>query len=73
ADIPYQILEKRALAFHCTCSKEKIEQALVSLGREELADMVSQKEETEVTCEFCRQVWKFTKKDLEQLLAETGS
>jgi len=68
--IPYQILEKRALAFQCTCSKIKIEQALVSLGKEELAEMVSQKEETEVTCEYCRQVWKLTREDLERLLKE---
>lgn len=70
--IPYQILEKRALAFQCTCSKVKIEQALVSLGKEELADMLTQKEETEVTCEYCRQVWKLTREDLERLLAELG-
>jgi molecular chaperone Hsp33 len=70
--IPYQILEKRALAFQCTCSKEKIEQALVSLGKEELAEMVSQKEETEVTCEYCRQVWKLTREDLARLRAELG-
>lgn len=68
--IPYQILEKRALAFQCTCSKEKIEQALVSLGKEALAEMVSQKDETEVTCEYCRQVWKLTREDLERLLKE---
>jgi molecular chaperone Hsp33 len=71
--IPYQTLEKRALAYQCTCSKDKIEQALVSLGKEELADMVAKKEETEVTCEYCRQVWKLTREDLERLLAETGS
>jgi molecular chaperone Hsp33 len=69
-EIPYQILERRALAFHCSCSKEKIEQAIVSLGKDELVDMVSQKEETEVTCEFCRKVWKLTQEDLERLLAE---
>jgi len=71
-DIPYQILEKRALAFHCSCNKEKIEQALVSLGKDELADMVSQKEETEVTCEFCRKVWKLTREDLKRLRDETS-
>jgi molecular chaperone Hsp33 len=72
AGIPYQTLEKRTLAFQCTCSRERIERALVSLGKEELADMILQKEETEVTCEFCRQGWKLTREDLERLLAELG-
>lgn len=68
AGIPYQVLEKRALAFQCTCSKEKIERALVSLGRAELTDMAEQEEETEVTCEFCRQVWRLSREDLKRLL-----
>ncbi len=71
-DIPYLTLEKRALAFQCTCSREKIERALVSLGRKELAEMAAQEEETEVTCEFCRQVWKLTRQDLGRLLSEVG-
>lgn len=70
AGIPYKALEKRALAFQCTCSKEKIEQALVSLGQAELADMVEKEEETEVTCEFCRQVWRLSREDLKRLLSE---
>ncbi|MDD2319544.1 MAG: Hsp33 family molecular chaperone HslO [Geobacteraceae bacterium] len=72
ADIPYLTLEKRALAFQCTCSREKIERALVSLGRNELAEMAAQEEGTEVTCEFCRQVWQLTRQDLERLLSELG-
>jgi len=72
ADIPYLTLEKRALAFQCTCSREKIERALVSLGRKELAEMSAQEEGTEVTCEFCRQVWQLTRQDLERLLSELG-
>ena len=34
--------------------------------------MILQKDETEVTCEFCRKVWKLTKVDLELLRAEIG-
>jgi molecular chaperone Hsp33 len=71
--IPYRILEKRALAFQCTCSREKIERALVSLGKEELADMASREEETEVTCEFCRQVYRLGREDMERLLSELDS
>ncbi len=69
ADIPYDILEKRALAFQCSCSREKIERALISLGREELANMIEQQEGAEVKCEFCRKDYIFTKIELERLLS----
>lgn len=69
ADIPYDILEKRALAFQCSCSREKIERALISLGREELAHMIEHQEGAEVKCEFCRKDYIFTKIELERLLS----
>jgi len=72
AGIPIKILEKRALAFRCTCSKEKIERALVSLGADELSDMAKQQEGTEVTCEFCRQIYRLSREELERLLAAGG-
>jgi molecular chaperone Hsp33 len=40
ADIPFVTLEKRELAFLCTCTREKIEQVLVSLGSWELSDII---------------------------------
>ena len=33
-DIPYDILEKRALAFRCSCSRQRVERALIALGAE---------------------------------------
>jgi molecular chaperone Hsp33 len=69
AGIPYKTLEKRSLAFRCSCSREKIERVLLSLGRAELADMARKGEGAEVTCEFCRQVWRLEQEELERLLA----
>ena len=66
--IPYMTLEKRMLAFRCTCSREKIEKALISLGREELAGLMEQEDETEVTCEFCGERHLFSRAELERLL-----
>jgi molecular chaperone Hsp33 len=70
ADIPFMTLEKRELAFLCTCTREKIEQVLISLGSRELSDIVEREGNTEVTCEFCRQVYPFSREDLERLLGE---
>ena len=70
--IPYDILEKRALALHCSCNRERIERVLLSLGNQELADLIQQQGEAEVTCEFCRQSYHFDRQELERLLAELG-
>lgn len=70
--IPYDIIEKRTLAFRCSCNREKIEQVLISLGKDDLAEMGGKEGGAEVTCEFCREVYSFTPAELERLIAEVG-
>ena len=70
ADIPYDTLEKRALAFSCSCNREKIERVLISLGRGELTDMLEREGETDVTCEFCREAYHFGREELERLVKD---
>lgn len=70
ADIPYDTLEKRALAFSCSCNREKIERVLISLGRDELTDMLEREGKADVTCEFCREAYHFERQDLAQLMKE---
>lgn len=70
ADIPYDVLERRALAFGCSCSREKVERVLLSLGRDELTGLLEKQEEVRVDCEFCREGYVFDRKALELLLAE---
>ncbi len=65
--IPFKTLEKRALAFRCSCSREKIENAVLSLGAGEIDDMIQRDGGAEVTCEFCRQLWRLDRDDLERL------
>jgi molecular chaperone Hsp33 len=70
AGIPYDTLEKRVVAFACSCSREKIERVLISLGRDELTSMLETQGEAEVTCEFCRERYYYDRTDLERLLVE---
>lgn len=70
-DIPFVTLEKRELAFVCTCSRQKIEKVLISLGPDELRDIIENEGESEVTCEYCRKLYHFTRQELERMLAET--
>ena len=65
-----KILEKQPVAFKCQCSKERIENAIVSLGAEEIQSMIDEDGQAEAQCHFCNELYMLTKEDLEELLAE---
>ena len=64
-----EVLEKRPIAYRCDCSRERMERALVSLGREELRSMINEQGGAELTCRFCDNVQHFSREELEALLA----
>ncbi len=68
--IPFDIIEKRALAFQCSCSRKKVERALIPLGREEIAAIIAGEEKIDVTCEFCHESYVFSREELEQLMRQ---
>ena len=64
-----EFLQTDAIGYRCACSREKVERALISMGREELCKMAEEQETSEVTCQFCDKVYHFTRAELQQLLA----
>lgn len=66
-DIPFETLETRDLRYQCSCSRERIEKVLVSLGREELDALIAEDGQADVTCEFCRTSYHFTGEELREL------
>ena len=64
-----EVLEKRPIAYRCDCSRERMERALISLGREELRAMIDEQGSAELTCRFCDNVQRFSQEELEALLA----
>ena len=72
-EIPYTTLETHELFFRCGCSREKVERALHSLGADELHDMRQTDGHAEVSCEFCRQSYRFEADELERLAALCGA
>ena len=69
-DIPIQVLEKRELAFQCSCSKERVKRALISLGPEEIGSIAAGEEQVDVACEFCGEKYVFLRDELERLIDE---
>ncbi|MBZ5751190.1 Hsp33 family molecular chaperone HslO [Metabacillus rhizolycopersici] len=65
-----KILEKQPVTFKCQCSKERIENAIVSLGAEEIQSMIDEDGQAEAQCHFCNELYMLTREDLEELLTE---
>ncbi|MCF6094680.1 Hsp33 family molecular chaperone HslO [Microaerobacter geothermalis] len=65
-----KILERRSLYFSCRCSVERVKNMLVSLGREELNDMIKNEQETEIICQFCNEKYVFKKQEIERFLEQ---
>lgn len=62
-----EVTDTMPAAFVCDCSKERVEKALVSLGRKELQDMIDEGEGITVNCHFCSKDYKFYLEDLKDL------
>ena len=65
-----EVLATEALAYACDCTRERMERVILSLGREELTDMIKNQHGAEITCNFCRTAHKFTEVELRELLAQ---
>lgn len=62
-------LQTDPIGYRCACSREKVERALLSMGKDELCKMAEEQEKSEVTCQFCDKVYTFSREELRQLLA----
>ncbi|HEV8693969.1 MAG TPA: Hsp33 family molecular chaperone HslO, partial [Lysobacter sp.] len=66
-----QLLGAKPLEFACSCSRERVEAMLVSLGAEEARAALAD-DEAVVRCEFCGQSYRFNPGQIEQLFAPSG-
>jgi molecular chaperone Hsp33 len=62
-----KILETMPVQFVCQCSRERISNALVSLGAEEIRDIINTDGHAEAQCHFCNEKYHFSKEELEEL------
>lgn len=54
--------------FYCNCSKERVEQAVVSIGRKEIQKMIDDGEDIEVKCHFCNTAYRYTVEELKNII-----
>ena len=63
-------LETTEVSYKCYCTRERVERALISLGRKELEEIAGEGREFPVECQFCDTVYRFTPEDVRELLAK---
>ena len=54
--------------FSCNCSKERIEKAIISIGKKEIQSMIDDVKDIEVKCHFCNTAYNYTVDELKELL-----
>lgn len=62
-----EVLERHAVAYECKCSRRKVEQALISMGREELLRLAGEQEQAHVQCQFCDADYVFSSEEIRKL------
>ena len=68
-----EVLQRCSPRWHCDCSREKLERVLITLGAEEIRDMIATQHGAKVDCHFCNKRYQFSEADLRALLAAAQS
>lgn len=68
-DFSLQINDRQQVAYHCGCSKERVSRAILSIGKQELLDMISDGKPVEAGCQFCDKKYRFGVEEIKEMLA----
>ena len=63
-------MDTTEVRFNCDCSKERMERALISVGKKDLEEIAKEDEKAELVCPFCNNKYQFTKEELEDLIEQ---
>ncbi len=63
-----KILESNPVCFCCQCSRERLENLLIGIGKEEVSSMLEEQGGAEVNCHFCSEQYRFEEEDLQRIL-----
>ena len=61
-------METTEVSYKCYCTRDRVEKALISLGRDELTDIVREGKDVPISCQFCDKIYTFTPEDVQLLL-----
>jgi molecular chaperone Hsp33 len=64
------VLDERTIDWNCDCSKDRMERALIAIGKKDLSEITNEDKNAELTCQFCLKKYKFDEEELKALLKE---
>ena len=67
-DLGVLFFENEPVSYKCYCNRHRVEAALISIGREELTEIMNEGKAFPVECQFCDTVYRFTPQDIAELL-----
>ena len=67
-DMDLEILDTIPTQFYCNCSKERVEKAIISIGRKDIQEMIDDDKDIEVNCHFCNTNYCYTVDDLKDMI-----
>ena len=67
-DLELEITDTVPAQYYCGCSRERVERALISIGKKDLQEMIDDAKPIEVKCQFCDSVYNFDTEDLKELI-----
>lgn len=70
-DMGLEILDTLPAQFYCSCSRERMTKALITLGQKEITDMISDGKPVELNCRFCGRKYTFTVDELKEILRQS--
>ena len=65
-----RLFEQHAVKYQCTCSRERTQQALLSVAKKELEQILAEDNEITMNCEFCNHTYRFSQADIEALFSQ---
>jgi molecular chaperone Hsp33 len=71
-DLDVKVFESYDVAFDCRCTREKVETALLGLGKDELAKIAREQPQTQATCDFCGETYVLSADDVRGLAQRLG-
>lgn len=63
-----KILDHIPTEYYCNCSRERVEKAVVSIGKKEIQEMIGEGKPIEVNCHFCDRTYRFSVEELKKLI-----
>ena len=67
-DLGVLFFENEPVCYKCYCNRHRVEAALISVGREELTEIMEEGKTFPVECQFCDEIYRFTPEDIAELL-----